>query len=123
RHLAARGGPPGPALRRPGDPAPAVARELSAGSPVSPDSRTNPLDRRNPMPTLRIRWLALALTEAIACPHAAAAAPISITAADQRDVTVTIYNGNLGLVREPRELRLEPGVVEARYADVAAQID
>ncbi|HZP36803.1 MAG TPA: DUF4139 domain-containing protein [Methylomirabilota bacterium] len=75
------------------------------------------------MPTLRIRWIALALTGAMACPHAAAAAPISITAADQRDVTVTIYNGNLGLVRETREVRLEPGVVEARYADVAAQID
>ena len=75
------------------------------------------------MPTLRTRWMALALACAVVLPHAAAAAPVSITAADQRDVMITIYNGNLGLVKETREVRLDPGVVEARYADVAAQID
>ena len=63
------------------------------------------------MPTLRTRWMALALACAVALPHAAAAAPVSITAADQRDVMITIYNGNLGLVKETREVRLDPGVV------------
>ena len=75
------------------------------------------------MTTLRTRSIALALAALLGLPYAAAAAPVSITAADQRDVMITIYNGNLGLVKETREVRLEPGLVEARYADVAAQID
>ena len=75
------------------------------------------------MTTLRTRSIALALAGLLGLPYAAAAAPVSITAADQRDVMITVYNGNLGLVRETREVRLEPGLVEARYADVAAQID
>src|SRR4029077_12902544 len=75
------------------------------------------------MNTLRTRTIALALAGLLGLSNGAAAAPVSITAADQRDVMITIYNGNLGLVKETREVKLEPGVVEARYADVAAQID
>src|ERR1700730_48355 len=75
------------------------------------------------MTTLRTRSIALALAGLLGLPHAAAAAPVNITAADQRDVMITIYNGNLGLVKETREVRLDSGLVEARYADVAAQID
>ena len=75
------------------------------------------------MTTLRTRSIALALACALGLPHAAAAAPVTITAADQRDVMITVYNGNLGLVKETREVRLDSGLVEARYADVAAQID
>jgi hypothetical protein len=67
--------------------------------------------------------IALALACALGLPHAAIAAPVSITAADQREVMVTVYNGNLGLVKEVREVRLGEGLVEARYADVASQID
>lgn len=75
------------------------------------------------MSTTRKRLIALTLAGALGLPHAAGAAPVSITAADQREVMVTVYNGNLGLVKEVREVRLDPGLVEARYADVAAQID
>ena len=75
------------------------------------------------MKTLHIRLLALAWAIGPGLPSTAAAAPVTITAADQRDVMLTVYNGNLGLVKEIREVRLGEGVIEARYADVAAQID
>jgi hypothetical protein len=75
------------------------------------------------MRTVRKRLIALTLAGALGLPNAAGAAPVSITAADQRDVMITVYNGNLGLVKEIREVRLGEGVIEARYADVAAQID
>ncbi len=51
------------------------------------------------------------------------AAPPSVTRAEQRDVGVTIYNGNLGLVRDVRDLALPAGTSEVRFADVAAQVD
>jgi hypothetical protein len=53
----------------------------------------------------------------------AGAAPIGITREQQREVSVTIYNGNLGLVKDVREARLEAGVGEVQWRDVAAQID
>jgi hypothetical protein len=51
------------------------------------------------------------------------AAPLPITRDAQRDLLVTIYNGNLGLVKDVREIRLPTGVAEVQFADVAAQID
>ena len=36
---------------------------------------------------------------------------------------VTIYNGNLGLVKDVREVRLPVGTHEAQFTDVASQID
>jgi hypothetical protein len=53
----------------------------------------------------------------------AAAAPVSVTRDDQREVMVTIYNGNLGLVKDLREARLPAGVNEVQFMDVAAGID
>lgn len=44
------------------------------------------------------------------------------TAADRRSVNVTVYNSNLGLVRETRALTLPTGRTALRFADVAAQI-
>jgi hypothetical protein len=52
-----------------------------------------------------------------------AAAPVTITNQHQRDVMVTIYNGNLGLVKDTRETHLEAGALDVRFMDVAAQID
>ena len=75
------------------------------------------------MRTIPKRLIALTLAGALGLPHAVGAAPVSITAADQRDLMITVYNGNLGLVKEVREVRLGEGLVEARYADVASQID
>ena len=54
---------------------------------------------------------------------AVAAAPVAITGNDQRDVMVTVYNGNLGLVKDTREARLDAGTLEVKFMDVAAQID
>ena len=41
---------------------------------------------------------------------------------DRRDVAVTVYNQNFGVVRETRRLRLARGKVELAYQDVAANI-
>jgi hypothetical protein len=54
---------------------------------------------------------------------AGAAPPLAITRESQRDLMVTIYNGNLGLVKDTRETRLPAGMSEVQFADVAAQID
>jgi hypothetical protein len=64
-------------------------------------------------------WLAVSAAAA----RPAAAAPVSITREDQRDVMITIYNGNLGLVKDVREVRLGAGTTEVWFKDVAAQID
>lgn len=44
------------------------------------------------------------------------------TAHDRRSVNVTVYNSNIGLVRETRSLNLPTGRVALRFADVAALI-
>jgi hypothetical protein len=41
---------------------------------------------------------------------------------DQTGVAVTIYNVNLGLVKDQREIRLTRGMGEVRFMDVASQI-
>lgn len=46
---------------------------------------------------------------------------LNITVAS--DLSVSIYNNNLGLVREVRALDLNKGLQEYRFVDVAAQID
>ena len=72
------------------------------------------------MKTTRIALLVVWL---LAAASAAAAAPLGITRDDQRDVMLTIYNGNLGLVKDLREVRLPTGTTEVWFMDVAAQID
>jgi len=44
------------------------------------------------------------------------------TAADRQSVNITVYNSNLGLVRETRRLTLPSGRIALRFADVTAQI-
>jgi hypothetical protein len=69
------------------------------------------------------RLIALAMLLVLATAPPAAAAPVSVTRDDQREVMVTIYNGNLGLVKDLREARLPAGVNEVQFTDVAALID
>lgn len=69
------------------------------------------------------RLLACLLVVTLAAAPAAGAAPLAITRETQRDVMLTIYNGNFGLVKDARETHLPPGDIEAQYRDVAAQID
>ena len=47
----------------------------------------------------------------------------AVTAQDQRDLALTIYNGNLGLVKDVREVRLGSGSRQVQFMDVAALID
>jgi hypothetical protein len=44
------------------------------------------------------------------------------TARDRQSVNITVYNSNLGLVRETRRLTLPSGQIALRFADVTAQI-
>jgi hypothetical protein len=65
----------------------------------------------------------LALLVTLSTGELAAAAPRTSTRNDQKDVMVTIYNGNLGLVKDTREVQLDAGTGEVQFADVAARID
>ena len=47
---------------------------------------------------------------------------LTTTARDRQSVNITIYNSNIGLVRETRKLALPAGRVSMRFADVTAQI-
>ena len=69
------------------------------------------------------RLLAVLVLVALVATDAAGAAPLTVTREDQRDVMVTVYNGNLGLVKDVRETRLPTGTTEVHFADVAALID
>src|SRR5512136_174878 len=51
------------------------------------------------------------------------AAPITSTLKDQQTVSVTIYNSNIGLVKDTRLIDLKPGTHELKFMDVAAKID
>jgi len=44
------------------------------------------------------------------------------TARDRQSVNITVYNSNLGLVRETRRLTLPQGRIALRFADVTSQI-
>ena len=75
------------------------------------------------MRTLPKRLIAFTLAGLLGAAPIAGAAPLKITAAEQRDVMITVYNGNLGLVKDVREVRLDAGLIETHFMDVAAQID
>jgi hypothetical protein len=54
---------------------------------------------------------------------AAAVPQVALSPERQQEVAVTIYNGNLGLVRDVRETLLPVGTHEVKFTEVAAQID
>jgi len=51
------------------------------------------------------------------------AAPLTSTLKDQQEVAVTIYNSNIGLVKDTRLIDLKPGIHELKFMDVAGKID
>jgi hypothetical protein len=51
-----------------------------------------------------------------------AAEQLSTDVNDQIALEVTVYNSNIGLVKDRRQIKLEKGVQELRFMDVAAQI-
>ena len=72
---------------------------------------------------MKTRLLALALLVVFGTVENVSAATLAVTREVQKDVMVTIYNGNLGLVKDVREVRLPVGLTEAQFMDVAALID
>jgi hypothetical protein len=50
-------------------------------------------------------------------------APLTSSLKDQRDMAVTIYNSNIGLVKDTRLIEFKPGIHELKFMDVAAKID
>jgi len=67
--------------------------------------------------------LGILLSLAASAPEAAAPRQVTLPREQQKEVAVTIYNGNLGLVRDVREVVLPVGTHEVKFMDVAAQID
>src|SRR6266705_5316154 len=72
---------------------------------------------------MKTQMIALFMLAVFGAAQPVAAAPVSVTRDDQRDVMVTIYNGNLGLVKDLRDARFPAGVSEVQFMDVAALID
>ena len=69
------------------------------------------------MPALVVALTALATTAG------AGASDVKVsTAKDRKEVSITVYNSNFGLVRETREIELGQGRVALEFRDVAAQI-
>ncbi|MDD5656789.1 MAG: DUF4139 domain-containing protein [Elusimicrobia bacterium] len=62
-------------------------------------------------------WLCL-----IAAPWARAGEAVKSLAEDQKSVAVTVYNNDLALVKDVRELKLPAGTGELRFMDVAARV-
>ncbi len=54
---------------------------------------------------------------------ASAGAFSTTTQKDQTEISVTVYNSNLALVRDVREIRLQPGTFPLHFEDVAASIN
>jgi len=55
--------------------------------------------------------------------ESANAGAAATTEKDQVDLAVTVYNSNLALVRDTRQIHLESGVFSLRFEDVAASIN
>jgi len=55
--------------------------------------------------------------------QAAKTAALTTTEKDQVDLAVTVYNSNLALVRDVRQIHLSPGVFPLHFEDVAASIN
>src|SRR5262249_28214173 len=95
------------------------------GSPRSKEPSGEIRHRTQEDYAMRRSLVAVLLTVAVLSPEGPAAAtpPLAITRESQKDLMVTIYNGNLGLVKDTREAHLPAGMSEVQFADVAAQID
>lgn len=67
------------------------------------------------------------MTDETTTEQAAAPTPAGQTGAstieDQKSVAITVYNSNLGLVKDTRTLRLPRGTSQLRFMDVAQQIN
>lgn len=90
----------------------------------------SPIQRRSTALLLAAAVSFWAVTGQLKRIHAAAnagkpaqAAVAETTQQDQTDLSVTVYNSNLALVRDVRQIRLQPGTFPLRFEDVAASIN
>jgi len=67
--------------------------------------------------------VALVLVLAFASVSAAQSEPSTTTQKDQTDLSITVYNSNLALVRDVRKISLRPGTFPLHFEDVAASIN
>ncbi|MFA7158231.1 MAG: DUF4139 domain-containing protein [Kiritimatiellia bacterium] len=66
----------------------------------------------------------LILAAAVAAAGAAAAEEaVTSTVDDQKEIFVTVYNSNMGLVKDVREIALKTGVTELKFMGVAERIN
>jgi len=56
-------------------------------------------------------------------PSSAAGDIVETTSADQQELAITIYNSNIGLVKDTRAIDLPSGLFELKFIDVAKQIN
>ena len=68
--------------------------------------------------------LAVLFLETIAFASGSESSPVALTSGleDQTGVAITIYNVNLGLVKDQREIKLPKGTNDLRFMDVASKI-
>lgn len=64
----------------------------------------------------------IGFADAVEPSHRVAMPTVSSTLEDQTGLALTIYNVNLGLIKDQRQLRLGKGTGELRFMDVASQI-
>ncbi len=75
------------------------------------------------MLTLRRKMIWLACAALLATSGVAATPTETSTEDDQTELAVTVYNSNVGLVRDVRRVKLPAGVVDLRYMDIAAAVN
>ncbi len=76
--------------------------------------------------TAAVTWGTSTGVRQLTAPAALAAPPGAVpssTRADQAELAVTVYNSDIALVRDVRELAIARGVSDLRFVDVAATID
>jgi hypothetical protein len=67
---------------------------------------------------------ALCLSAALASVTVAASTDTQTsTPADQKELSLTVYNNDLGLVKDVRNLKIDRGILDLRFEGVAARID
>ena len=69
--------------------------------------------------------LAACLLASLGCPPrcSAQSTPAATTQKDQTDLSITVYNSNLALVRDVRKINLRTGTFPLHFEDVAASIN
>ena len=56
-------------------------------------------------------------------PAQAGASQAATTQSDQTDLSITVYNSDLALVRDVRDIRLPSGVFPLKFMDIAASVN